>query len=91
MNSPLHHEKIPTMDMKVLVYSNFCQKEFWKKMKSPSSMRDGSFHPSKCKGKVQKWECCTPNARFIPKHPHNTKKINLKNLKNLEKREVVAW
>jgi hypothetical protein len=39
--------------MKVLVCSNF-SKINWKKMKSPSSMRIGKFHPSKCRGKVQK-------------------------------------
>jgi hypothetical protein len=39
--------------MKVLVYSNFSKKN-WKKMKPPSSMTIGRFHPSKCRGKVQK-------------------------------------
>jgi hypothetical protein len=39
--------------MKVLVYSNFSQKN-WKKKKSPSSMRNRRFHPSKCRGKIQK-------------------------------------
>jgi hypothetical protein len=39
--------------MMVLVYSNF-SKENWKKMKSPSSMKNGRFHPPKCMGKVQK-------------------------------------
>jgi hypothetical protein len=48
-----HGTKIPTVDMKVLVYSNFSQKNS-KKMKSPSSMRNERFHPSKCRGKVQK-------------------------------------
>jgi hypothetical protein len=41
--------------MKVLVYFNFSKKS-WKKMKSPSSMRNREFHPSKCRGKVQKSE-----------------------------------
>ena len=41
--------------MEVLVYSNFSQK-ISKKMKSPSSMRNGRFHPSKGRGKVQKME-----------------------------------
>jgi hypothetical protein len=40
--------------MKVLVYSSVSKNKFWKKMKSPSSMRNGRFHPSKCRGKVQK-------------------------------------
>jgi hypothetical protein len=39
--------------MKVLVYFNFREKNIWKKMKSPSSMRNGRFHPSKYRGKVQ--------------------------------------
>jgi hypothetical protein len=29
-------------------------KKGWKKIKSPSSMRNGRFHPPKCKGKLQK-------------------------------------
>jgi hypothetical protein len=40
--------------MKVHVYSKFSKNKIWKKMKSPSSMRNGRFHPPKCKGKVQK-------------------------------------
>jgi hypothetical protein len=42
------------VDRKVLVYSNFGKKVFWKKVKCPSSMRNGRFHPPKCRGKVQK-------------------------------------
>jgi hypothetical protein len=41
------------VDMKVQVYSNFNKKKTWKRMKSSSSMRNGRFHPSKCRGKVQ--------------------------------------
>jgi hypothetical protein len=41
-------------DMKVLVYSNFRKKSFWKKMKSPSSINNGRFHIPKYRGKVQK-------------------------------------
>jgi hypothetical protein len=40
--------------MKVLVYSTFSKRKFMKKMKSPSSMRSGRFHPPKCIGKLQK-------------------------------------
>jgi hypothetical protein len=54
VNSLLYETKISTIDMKVLVYSNFSKNKTWKKMKSPSSMRNGRFHPSKCRGKVQK-------------------------------------
>jgi hypothetical protein len=35
------------------VYSNFSIKN-WKKMKSPSFMRNGRFHPPHCRGKDQK-------------------------------------
>jgi hypothetical protein len=54
MNSLFHWTKIPMVDVKVLVYFNFSKNTFWKKTKSPSSMRNGRFHPSKCRGKVQK-------------------------------------
>jgi hypothetical protein len=53
VNSVLHDTKIPMGDMKVLVYSSISKKKFMKKMKSPSSMRNGRFHPSICRGKVQ--------------------------------------
>jgi hypothetical protein len=45
--------KIPMVDMKVQVYSKFSKNKIWKKMKSPSSMRNGRFHPLKW-GKLQK-------------------------------------
>jgi hypothetical protein len=45
--------KIPMMDMKVHVYSNF-HKNNLEKMKSPSSMRNGIIHPPKYRGKLQK-------------------------------------
>jgi hypothetical protein len=40
--------------MKVLSYSNFSKISKIKKIKSPSSMKNGRFHPSKFMGKVQK-------------------------------------
>jgi hypothetical protein len=46
--------KIPTVDMKVQVYYKFSKNKIWKKMKSPSSMRNGIFHLCKCRGKLQK-------------------------------------
>jgi hypothetical protein len=45
--------KIPT-DMKVQVSFNFRKNKIWKKIKSPSSMKNGRFNTSKCRGKVQK-------------------------------------
>jgi hypothetical protein len=52
--SLFHQTKIPTVDMKVQVYSNFRKNKIWKKIKSPSSMRNGRFNTSKCRGKLQK-------------------------------------
>jgi hypothetical protein len=49
-----HETKIPTMDIKVQVYSKFNKNKICKKSKSPCSMREGRFHPPKCRGKVQK-------------------------------------
>jgi hypothetical protein len=46
-----HETKIPTVDRKVQRYSNFSQKN-GKKMKSPSSMKNGRFHPPKYRVKV---------------------------------------
>jgi hypothetical protein len=43
------------VNMKVLVYFNL-RKIKLKKIKSPSSMRNGRFHSPKCRGKVQKSE-----------------------------------
>jgi hypothetical protein len=40
--------------MKVQVYSKFSKNKIWKKMKSPSLIRNGRFHLPKCRGKVQK-------------------------------------
>jgi hypothetical protein len=46
-------------------------------MKSPNSMRNGRFHPPKCRDKVQKMGVAIHPffqiARPIPKYPHNTK------------------
>jgi hypothetical protein len=33
---------------------NFRKNKIWKKMKSPISMRNGTFNTSKCRGKLQK-------------------------------------
>jgi hypothetical protein len=44
------------VDMKVQVYSKFSKNKIWKKIESPSSMRNGRFHPPKCRDKVQKIE-----------------------------------
>jgi hypothetical protein len=51
--SIFHERKIPRVDMKVQVYSKF-RKKVWKKIKSPSSIRNGRFYPPK--GSFKKWE-----------------------------------
>jgi hypothetical protein len=58
-------------------------------MKSPSTMRNGRFHPSKCRGKVQKMgvlyiyspKMPSPTPNFLIK-PKNKKNKNQKNWKN---------
>jgi hypothetical protein len=54
MISIFRRAKIPTVDMKVQVYSKFRKNKIWKKVKSPNSMRNGRFNTSKCRGKLQK-------------------------------------
>jgi hypothetical protein len=74
MISIFDETKIPTMDMKVQVYSKL---EIWKKVKSPISMRNGRLNTSKCRCKLQKMgvlythspqmPCPSPNFLKIPK------------------------
>jgi hypothetical protein len=52
-------------------------------MKSPSSMRNGRFHPFECRGKVQKMGVLYTHPPKMPKRCHNTKR-NLKKMKNLK-------
>jgi hypothetical protein len=50
--SLFHEPKIPILDMKVQVSTNFSKN--WEKMKSPSSVRNGRVNTSKCRGNFQK-------------------------------------
>jgi hypothetical protein len=52
----LHETKIPMVDMKVQMFSNFSKNKILKKMKSPSFMRNGRFYTSKCRGMLQNME-----------------------------------
>jgi hypothetical protein len=52
--SLFHETKIPMVDMKVQVSSNFNKNWKLKKKKSPSSMRNVRFNTSKYRGKLQK-------------------------------------
>jgi hypothetical protein len=49
-----HETKILTKDMKVQMYSNLSKKKISKKLKSPSSMRNGRFNTFKCRGQASK-------------------------------------
>jgi hypothetical protein len=67
------------VDMKVLVSSKFNKKKNWKKLKSPSSMKNGRFNTSKYRGKVQKMEVLyihSPKRHDpFPKLPQKINKI----------------
>jgi hypothetical protein len=54
-------------------------------MKSPSSMRNGRFHPPKCRGKVQKMGVLYTHSPKMPGPSPNTKNKKLKNPKNWKK------
>jgi hypothetical protein len=64
--SIFHETKIPILDMKVQVYYKFGKNKIWKKMKPPSSMRNGRFHPPKCKGKLQKMRVLNTHSPKMP-------------------------
>jgi hypothetical protein len=76
-----HETKIPTVDIEVRVYS----KKNSKKMKSPSSMKNGRFHTSKCRGNLQKMEVLYTHSSKLPGPPSNfliTPKKIIKKSKN---------
>jgi hypothetical protein len=52
--------------MKVLVYFTFSKFFFLKKVKSPSSMRNGRIHPPKCRDKLQKMGVLYINSPKMP-------------------------
>jgi hypothetical protein len=59
------------------VYSNFSKKN-WKKMKSPSYMKNGRFHPYKCGDKVQKIGVLyTHSPKMSSPSPNISKKLIL--------------
>jgi hypothetical protein len=83
--SLFHETKIPMVDMKVRVSSKFSKNKIWKKMKSPSSMRNGRFHTPKCRGKLQKMGVLyTHSSKMLGPSPNN-QKWKMKKLKKLEK------
>jgi hypothetical protein len=83
-------DNILVVDMNVLVYSNFSKRKIWKKMKSPSSMRNGRIHPPKCRGKVQKMGVLYIHSPKMPSPSPNfltTPKKILKKTKKMKKRK----
>jgi hypothetical protein len=69
--SLFYETKIPTVDMKVQVYFKFSN-FFWKEIKSQSSMRNGRFHPPKCRGKLQKMGVLyTRSPKMLVPSPNN--------------------
>jgi hypothetical protein len=60
-------------------------------MKSPSSMKNGRFHPSKCKGKVQKMEVLYIHSPKMPGPSPNflvKPKLKIKKTKFFGKRGI---
>jgi hypothetical protein len=80
-----HETKISIVDMKVQVSSNF-SKKIWKKMKSPSSMRNRRLNTSKCRGKFLKMGVYIQSPKSPSPFPKLPKKIS-KNFKISKKRE----
>jgi hypothetical protein len=77
VTSILHETKIPMVDMKVQVYSKFRKNIIWKKVKSPISMRNGTFNTSKCRGKLQKIEVLYTHSPKSPGPFHKLSKIKI--------------
>jgi hypothetical protein len=64
------------VDMNVQVYSTFRKNKISKKVKSPSSMRNGRFDTSKCRGKLEKMGVlCTHSPKSLGPFP----KLPMKN------------
>jgi hypothetical protein len=88
-----HETKIPKLDMKVQVYFNFSKKKIKNKIKSPSSMRNGRFNTSKCRGKLPKMGVLYTHSpeRLGPSPKLPKKKLKKsKNLKNLTAQDYRA-
>jgi hypothetical protein len=78
-----HGTKIPIVDMKIHVYSNF-SKKIWKwNLQAPWGMEDFTL-PNVGVG-FKKWRSCTPILPKCQAHPHNTQK-KWKKMKKLPKK-----
>ena len=83
-----HETKIPTVDMKVQVYSNLRKKKISKK-KSPSSMRNGRLNTSKYRGKLQKIGVLYIHSSKSPSPFSKFPKKSSKKFKNFKKWKIV--
>jgi hypothetical protein len=84
--SIFHKTKIQTVDMKVQVYSKFSKNKIPKKVKSPNFMRNGRFHTSKCRRKLEKMGALCTHS---PKSPGPIPKLPKK--KNSKKKFQKSW
>jgi hypothetical protein len=76
--------------MKVQVYSNLSKNKNSKKIKSPSSMRNGRFNTSKYRGKLQKMGVMYTHSSIRLGPFPKLQKNNLRKLKKLEKMELLS-
>jgi hypothetical protein len=84
--SLFHETKIPIVDMKVQVSFNFSQKKTWKKIKSLSSMKNGSLNTFKCRAKFLKMGVLyTHSPKMLGPYPDFQGKSKNK-LKKLQKK-----
>jgi hypothetical protein len=79
--SIFHETKIPTVDMKVQVYSKFRKNKIRKKVKSLMSMTNGRFNTSKCRGMLQKMGVLYTHSPQMPRPSPNLLKIPKKKSK----------
>jgi hypothetical protein len=75
--SLFHETKIPMVDMEIQVYSNLAKNNS-KKIKSPSSMRNGRFYTPKYRGNFQEMEVLYTRPGAPPRSYMPLKKLRKK-------------
>jgi hypothetical protein len=81
-----HETKISMVDMKAQVYSNLRKKKISKKIKSPSSMKNGRFNTSKWRDNFQKMGVLYIHSPTSPGPFPKLPKINSKNKLKFKKK-----
>jgi hypothetical protein len=76
--------------MKVQLYFKFFKNKFFKKVKSPISMRNGRLNTSKCRGKLQKTGVLYAHSPQMPRPSPNFLKIPKKKSKKLKSSNIVS-